>query len=72
MTKNKRTVSEEVFKVDPKVGAKYKGMHDGRKKGKKFQEPVPIEKNKKGFKKLSRRLAAWKAEHGTKPGSLTK
>ena len=64
--------SEDIFKVDPKTASNYKGTHGGRKKGRNFQAPVPMEKNKKAWKKLSRRLANWKAEHGTKPGSMKK
>jgi hypothetical protein len=51
----------------------YKGMHNGTKVNKTFQEPVPIEKNSKAWKKLDKRIKAWEVKQlGTKPGSMKK
>ena len=51
---------------------KYIGMHNGKKRGRTFQPAVAPEKNKKAWKKLSRRLAAYDRVNTTVRASYTK
>ena len=59
---------------------KYKGIHNGQKKGKTFQPPVPMESNKKAYKKLVARIKSHEAHlrdikgcvPPTKPGSMNR
>lgn len=72
---------EAVEQTEKQSGKKkYKGIHNGQKKGKSFQPPVPMEKNRKAYKKLMARIKSSEdhlrdikgSRPPTKPGSMNR